>query len=84
MYGDHYSPTTISNISTNVTKLVEGYHQHQFNHSQYVCVFLDATYIPLKRDTVQREAVNIAIGIRSDGQKEVLDYSIAPTENNET
>lgn len=84
MYGEHYSPTTISNISTNVTKLVEDYHQRRFNHSQYVCVFLDATYIPLKRDTVQREAVNIAIEIRSDGQKEVLDYSIAPTENNET
>ncbi|MCT3465545.1 IS256 family transposase, partial [Limosilactobacillus fermentum] len=27
------------------------------------------------------EAVNVAIGIRSDGGKEVLDYSIAPTEN---
>ena len=26
-------------------------------------------------------AVNVAIGIRSDGGKEVLDYSIAPTEN---
>ena len=47
----------------------------------YVCVFLDATYIPLRRDTVEREAVNIAIGIRSDGTKEVLDYCIAPTEN---
>lgn len=74
----------ISNISMNITKLVEEYHQHQFKHSQYVCVFLDATYIPLKRDTVQREVVNIAIGICSDDRKEVLDYSIAPTENNET
>ena len=47
----------------------------------YVCVFLDATYIPLRRDTVEREAVNIAIGIRSDGTKEVLDYCIVPTGN---
>ncbi|MDN3537922.1 transposase [Limosilactobacillus fermentum] len=31
--------------------------------------------------TGEREAVNVAIGIRSDGGKEVLDYSIAPTEN---
>ena len=29
----------------------------------------------------EREAVNVAIGIRSDGGKAVLDYSIAPTEN---
>ena len=44
-------------------------------------MFLDATYIPLRRGTFEREAVNVAIGIRSDGGKEVLDYSIAPTEN---
>lgn len=44
-------------------------------------MFLDATYIPLRRGTVEREAVNVAIGIRSDGGKVVLDYSIAPTEN---
>ena len=46
-------------------------------------MFLDATYIPLKRGTVEREAVNIAIGIRSDGGKEVLDFSVAPNENGE-
>ena len=66
MYGQYYSPVTVSNIT---------------KQSQYVCVFLDAIYIPLRRDTVEREAVNIAIGIRSDGTKEVLDYCIAPTEN---
>lgn len=59
--------------------MVEKFHERKFKQSQYVCVFLDAAYIPLRRGTVEREAVNVAIGIRSDGGKEVLDYSIAPT-----
>lgn len=34
---------------------------------RYVCVYIDAT--------------NIAVGIRKDGSKEVLTYTIAPTES---
>ncbi|ULQ50590.1 transposase [Liquorilactobacillus nagelii] len=51
--------------------------------ANYVCLFLDATYLPLRRDTVQREAVYIALGITPTGIKEVLDYRIAPSENAE-
>ncbi|CAM3933055.1 Mutator family transposase [Mesobacillus zeae] len=49
--------------------------------SRYACVYLDATYISLKRDTVSKEAVYIAVGIREDGSKEVLAYTVAPTES---
>ena len=81
MYGHYYSPTMVSTITTRTEHLVEEFHERRFKYSQYVCVFLDATYIPWRRGIVEREAVNVAIGIRSDGGKEVLDYSIAPTEN---
>ena len=46
-----------------------------------MCVYLDATYIAVRRDTVSKEAVYIAVGIREDGSKEVLGYTIAPTES---
>ncbi|NHD45627.1 transposase, partial [Limosilactobacillus fermentum] len=69
------------NITKRTEHLVEEFHERKFKYSQYVCVFLDATYIPLRRGTVERKAANVAIGIRSDGGKEVLDYRIAPTEN---
>jgi len=49
--------------------------------ARYACVYLDATYIALKRDTVSKEAVYIAVGIREDGSKEVLGYTIAPNES---
>ncbi|MBU6146173.1 MAG: transposase [Paenibacillaceae bacterium] len=35
----------------------------------------------MKRDTVSWDAVHIAIGVREYGTKEVLAYSIAPTES---
>jgi len=59
---------------------VEAYHNRQLSNS-YSCVYLDATYILIKRDTVAKEAVYLAIGIRLDGSKEVLGYTIASTES---
>ena len=46
---------------------------------RYSVIFMDDTHIPLKRQTVSKEAVYIVIGIRLDGTKEVLGFSIAPT-----
>ena len=80
MYGGYYSPAMVSNISKEMIPKVEAYHQRHLS-DQFFCVYLDATYIPLKRVTYEREAVYIAIGIKPNGHKEVIDYCIAPTEN---
>lgn len=80
MYGHHYTPQTISNITKVVTEQVEAFHKRSLN-ARYVCIYLDATYIPVRRETVSKEAVYIAVGIREDGSKEVLAYTIAPTES---
>ncbi|WP_277680298.1 IS256 family transposase [Gracilibacillus dipsosauri] len=80
MYGHHYTPQTISNISKAVSENVEAFNNRPL-HNRYVCVYLDATYIAVRRDTVSKEAVYIAVGIREDGSKEVLAYTIAPTES---
>ncbi len=80
MYGHHYTPQTISNMTKAVSDTVKAFNKRPL-HNSYVCVYLDATYIPVRRDTVLKEAVYIAIGIREDGSKEVLAYTIAPTES---
>ena len=80
MYGGYYSPAMVSNISKEMIPKVEAYHQRHLS-DKFFCVYLDATYIPLKRVTYEREAVYIAIGIKPNGYKEVIDYCIAPTEN---
>lgn len=83
MYGSYYSPAMVSNISKEMIPKVEAYHQRHLS-DKFFCVYLDATYIPLKRVTYEREAVYIAIGIKPNGHKEVIDYCIVPTENIET
>lgn len=80
MYGHHYTPQTISNMTKAVSESVEAFNNRPL-HNRYVCVYLDATYIAVRRDTVSKEAVYIAVGIREDGSKEVLAYTIAPTES---
>ena len=80
MYGGYYSPAMVSNISKEMIPKVEAYHQRHLS-DKFFCVYLDATYIPLKRVTYDRKAVYIAIGIKPNGHKEVIDYCIAPTEN---
>jgi putative transposase len=80
MYAHHYTPQTISNMTKSMTEQVEAF-SHRVLSPRYVCVYLDATYIAVKRETVSKEAVYLAVGIREDGSKEVLAYTIAPTES---
>ena len=80
MYGHHYSRSTISNMTMAVNELVEAFNKRQLAN-RYICIFLDATVIPVRRATVEKEAVYIAVGIREDGTKEVISYTIAPTES---
>jgi transposase-like protein len=80
MYGHHYCPATISNMTKVVDELVDGFKKRPLA-ARYTCIFLDATVIPIRRGTVEREAVYIAIGIREDGTKELLAYAVAPTES---
>ena len=80
MYGHHYTPQTISNMSKLVSEDVLAFKERTLE-SSYSVIFMDATHIPVKRQTVSKEAVYITIGIRLDGTKEVLGFTIAPTES---
>lgn len=80
MYGHHYTPQTISNMTKTMTEQVEAFNKRMLS-ARYVCIYLDATFISVRRETVSKEAVYLAVGIRDDGTKEVLAYTIAPMES---
>ncbi|MDG4644036.1 MULTISPECIES: IS256 family transposase [Enterococcus] len=80
MYGHHYTPQTLSNMTKIFSEEVAAFKERAL-HDRYAAIYLDATYIPLKRKTVAKEAIHIAVGIRLDGAKEVLAYAIAPNES---
>ncbi|AUD13479.1 MULTISPECIES: IS256 family transposase [unclassified Planococcus (in: firmicutes)] len=80
MYGHHYTPQTITNMTKVMSEQVEAFKSRPLEQ-RYACVYLDATYIALKHDTVSKEAVYVTVGIREDGSKEVLAYTVAPMES---
>jgi putative transposase len=79
LYDKKYSKTTISNITDQVMANVDAFKQKPLE-SEYAVIYLDATYIPLRRNTVSKEALHIALGIKLDGTKEILGYAIYPNE----
>jgi transposase-like protein len=80
MYGHHYTKQTVSNITAAVVGDI-----HAFNHRElskrYAVIYLDATHLPVRRDTVTKEALYFALGITPEGFKEILSYSLYPTES---
>ncbi|PWM76068.1 MAG: IS256 family transposase, partial [Bacillota bacterium] len=82
MYGQYYSPQTVSNITKTVQKQVEEFHNRKVEE-RYTAVYCDATYLNVRRDSVAKEALHILIGITENGTKEVLDYALFPSESAE-
>lgn len=80
IYGNNYSPTTISNISKVMKNEVETYHNRKIK-KDFVVLYCDATYLPVRRDSVVKEALHVIICIDPNGNKEVLDYSLFPEES---
>lgn len=74
------TPQTLSNMTKIFSEEVAAFKERAL-HDRYAAIYLDTTYIPLKRKTVAKEAIHIAVGIRPDGAKEVLAYAIAPNES---
>lgn len=52
MNGHHYSPATISNISKATLENVAAFHERSLE-ANYSVLFLDGTYLPLRRGTVK-------------------------------
>ena len=80
LYEKKYSRGTISNITDQVIANVEAFRKRPLSEA-YAVIYLDATYVPLRRDTVQKEAIHIVLGITMDGTKEMLGYAVAPCES---
>jgi Transposase and inactivated derivatives len=80
IYGKQYSKSTVSRISSSISANVEAFKKRPLQE-EYAVVYLDGTMMSLKRDTVAKECVYIALGITPEGNKEILAYSIAPTES---
>ena len=82
MYGHAYTPATISNMTKLVEENVKQFHERPLNH-RYAVIYCDATYLNVRRDSVNKEALHILLGITPEGFKEIISFRLYPSESSE-
>ena len=82
LYDAGVSKSYVSSVTDAVLADVEEFKKRPLP-PRFFCLYLDSTYLPLRRDSVQKEAVNIAMGIDAEGNSMVVGYSITPEESAE-
>ena len=80
MYGQHYCAATVSNITQMVGEQVKAFHEKAVK-ARMAVIFCDATWLNVRRDSVDKEALHVILGITPDGYKEILDYALYPSES---
>ena len=82
LYGNTYSKSAISRISKETYTITRLWQKRTLSKS-YVVIYIDATFIPIRRDTVSKEEFYVLFGLREDNTREVLCVYTFPTENSE-
>ncbi len=78
LFNHKYSQSTISRI-TDITKEEIDKWQRRELKKRYFAIYIDALFINLRRDTVEKEAVNIVLGVDEEGRQEILGFYINPS-----
>ena len=79
--GEPVSPSTVSHIAKQLDQSVQAYHQRALSE-QYEILVLDG--IVMRRKTgvgAQRRTMLVALGIKTDGKKEIIDFRQATGES---
>ena len=79
--GEPVSPSTVSQIAKQLDQSVQAYHQRALS-DQYEVLVLDG--IVMRRKTgvgAQRRTMLVALGIKTDGKKEIIDFRQVPGES---
>ena len=77
LFHNRYSRSTISRITVpEISKW-----RSRRLEKRYIAIFMDAVFFSLRRETVQKECVIFAMGIRESGNYEILGFYMNPVEN---
>jgi len=82
IFGQKMSSTSVSNV----VKLFSEERNTWLNkplQEEYTFIYLDALFVPVRRDYVEKEAFYIFIGLRKDGRREILGLYNIPSESAE-
>jgi putative transposase len=73
LLGQRYTPNWVSKITDEILSDIERYRRRRFE-KWYPILFIDGTYLRLKRGSVSNEVVYIVMGIDENGYKEILSF----------
>ena len=82
VYSNKISSTQVSRISKEMYKQTDAWQKRELG-KDYVAIFIDATFIPIRRDTVAKEGFYTLLGLKRDNSREVLGVYNFPGENSE-
>ena len=80
---NRYSKSTISKITEVTLEEVRRFQERPLDR-RYIAIFLDALFFFLRRDTVEKEPVIFAMGIKETGEYEVLGFYISSKDTHST
>jgi len=80
IYGKRLSSASISNISKQVKEEVELWLSRELEQRYYV-LYIDAIRLPVRRDSVSKEAFYMVLGLRTDLRREILGIYNFPEES---
>jgi len=77
------SRESIRRLVLKLAKMAEEFRSRKL--PECVAVFMDGTYVPLKRkygesSSVSKECIEVALGVTKDGRRQVLDFRAVPNE----
>ena len=81
LFGGEISAQTISNIARELDSSVHEFRSRRFDSSRYTCVYLDGLWITLSKPVKTKKVVLVALGLRPDGTKELLNFQLASSES---
>lgn len=82
VYDKNLSPSSVSNITREFQKQRECWQERQLDN-EYYFIYIDALFIPVRRDTVSKEAFYVVIGLRKDLRRDILGVYDIPMESSE-
>lgn len=78
--GHAYAPGTISNITDVLMEDIRAWQERPLQ-KRYAVLYLDGTYLKLRRDDVANEVVYVVIGVTEDGYREILGFYVGGQES---
>jgi len=80
LFGGSVSAQTISNIVKELDQGLEQFHRRALG-DDYRFLYLDGLWITLRRPVKVKKVLLVALGVRSDGTKELLSFQLAQSES---